>query len=100
MSWGHQWLTFYLPGRPPVRPAIHLSVRMQNFESRIGAIYSLPYITDTLYYVNVKLFVDPAFRPQLTNSTQINSVSADELGPPVASFSLTRPAVRMQNFES
>ena len=41
----------------PTRPAGH----MQNFESRIGAIYSLPYITDTLYYVNVKLFVDPAF---------------------------------------
>ena len=41
----------------PTRP----SVRMQNFESRIGAIYSLPYITDTLYYVNVKLFVDQAF---------------------------------------
>ena len=42
---------------PSVRPPVH----MQNFESWIGAIYSLPYITDTLYYVNVKLFVDPAF---------------------------------------
>ena len=38
--------------------------------------------------------------PQLTNSTQINSVSADELGPPVALFSPTRPAGRMQNFET
>ena len=33
-------------------------------------------------------------RPQLNNSTQINSVSADELGPPVALFSLTRPSGR------
>ena len=39
------------PTRPPGR--------MQNFESQIGAIYSLPYISDTLYYVNVKLFVHP-----------------------------------------
>ena len=57
MSWGHQCYYFHLPVQPAFRP----SVRMQNFESRIGAIYSLPYITDTLYYVNVKLFVDPAF---------------------------------------
>ena len=50
-------MALFSPTRPSVRPP----VRMQNFESRIGAIYSLPYITDTLYYVNVKLFVDPAF---------------------------------------
>ena len=34
---------------------------MQNFESQIGAICSLLYISDTLFYVNVKLFVHPPF---------------------------------------
>ena len=43
----------------PTRPA----GRMQNFESRIGAIYSLPNILDTLYCVNVKLFVHPPPTP-------------------------------------
>ena len=36
--------------------------------------------------------------PQLT--THLDPASAGQLGPPVALFSPTRPAVRMQNFET
>ena len=57
-------VALFSPTRPPGRPA----VRMQNFESRRRAIYSIPYISDTLYYLNVKLFVDLAFSLDIHNS--------------------------------
>ena len=59
-------------------------------ESLLFRNCSRPVITMT----NIKLINYCHTRPQLTNPTQSISASAEELGPPVALFSRTRPAVR------